>query len=368
VAVSLSLLGCLLALVSSFPVRVRATSYACAAPHHEVVDAYFLDVIRGWLVLWDRPGHGSYIFQTRDGSRTWRLRTAPLGLYRLYFSGPRSGWGLTYRPASGVSGSETGPTMSPGFNYLVRTLDGGRTWTRISAHPITRDHWVSIAGLAFADSERGWACGWTADQAPVVLETSDGGKTFRVPSGLPRGTGPCYGVLFGPSVGLWIYGEGFVLHSGDGGKTWEELPDIANLGIDYVYSGFFFDDGRGWLAGGGPHWSVLSTTDFGRHWRPAPGTDPNTVMYDVWFPDPAHGCAAGESAEIFCTSDGGLSWSGHRVTLPAGSLWRSASFTKVFMLPSGRGWLLQLCGFLYRTSDGGETWRAFDPLEEAKAP
>jgi photosystem II stability/assembly factor-like uncharacterized protein len=257
------------------------------------------------------------------------------------------------------------PAEAPAGTYVVRTDDGGKTWTRPPAHPLSRSQWASISRLTFADSKHGWACG-DVGGVPIILETSDGGEDFRALAGLPKDIGACYGVYFRPSAGLWIYGSGFVLHSGDDGKTWEEPPDITQLGIDLVSSAFFFDDGRGWLFGHGPGWSVLSTIDFGRHWQPAPGTDARAILNSAWFSDAARGCTVGNSSTLLCTSDGGLTWNA-RTVLPGQRPSGIGDFTRVVMLPSSRGWVLRVCGFLYETTDGGRSWRAFDPLEPGKS-
>jgi hypothetical protein len=254
--------------------------------------------------------------------------------------------------------------MAPGTNRLLRTLDGGETWTVASVSPLTRERWASISGLAFADSSQGWACGSTGDQGPIVLRTSDGGRTFQPSTGLPRDIGPCYGVYFRRSVGLWIYGGGFVLHSSGGGKSWEQPPDVTRLGIDSVYSAFFFDDGRGWLVGHGPGWSVLSTTDFGQHWRPTPGM---AGAESIWFSDGARGRAVVNPTSLLCTSDGGLTWNGGSV-LPPAKDGLFDPFASVVMPGSGRGFALRACGSLYETTDDGQTWREFDPLKQAKGP
>jgi photosystem II stability/assembly factor-like uncharacterized protein len=38
------------------------------------------------------------------------------------------------------------------------------------------------------------------------------------------------------------------------------------------------------------------------------------------------------------------------------------------MLVSGRGWTVRFGGFLYQTSDGGQTWQGIDPIKEFAHP
>ena len=78
------------------------------------------------------------------------------------------GWVL----GSAGCGSNTCPV-------IVRTLDGGRTWTRITAPQTSLDvtgefqGGTGISGLRFADALDGWAYG------PGLWATHDGGKTWK---------------------------------------------------------------------------------------------------------------------------------------------------------------------------------------------
>jgi photosystem II stability/assembly factor-like uncharacterized protein len=88
------------------------------------------------------------------------------------------GWAL----GSAGCGANTCPV-------IVRTLDGGRTWSRIAAPPTPVDYagdyqaGSGVSGLRFADPLDGWAFG------PGLWATHDGGKTWKqisIPS-LPNG-------------------------------------------------------------------------------------------------------------------------------------------------------------------------------------
>jgi photosystem II stability/assembly factor-like uncharacterized protein len=371
VGLALALILCLLACLPA-PMGAQIFNrdvYSYRIAHREVTSVFFLDSARGWLTLLDHTRHRSYLFQTRDGGRTWRSRGAPWGLSHLYFLNSRLGWGLTYETASrgftGWLGTEPDGSATV---YLVRTRDGGKTWVRVfptHAPPAT------IAAVAFATDEDGWLVGGGPDGTGIVLKAAEGGRQVRRAAGLPEDLQACLGVYASRAVGVWVYGAGFVLHSGDEGMTWERPPGIMSLGIKpdsfWISSAFFLDSGRGWLAGNGPDWSLLVTNDLGRHWRRAAGSWGGAALLDVWFSDPQHGCAAGASTTLFCTADGGSTWDARNV-LPAREEGQADFFTKVVMLGSGRGWVLRAGGFLYETTDGGQTWRPFDPLEGAKRP
>jgi hypothetical protein len=77
-----------------------------------------------------------------------------------------------------VLGMDLGCASDPCPAIVVRTLDGGRTWTRIAAPPTSHSTTGLQAGngvsnLRFADALDGWAFG------PGLWATHDGGKTWK---------------------------------------------------------------------------------------------------------------------------------------------------------------------------------------------
>ncbi|MHB1417068.1 MAG: YCF48-related protein [Chloroflexota bacterium] len=99
-------------------------------------------------------GPGTTIFYTTsDGGSTWTAGTPVAAVGPWDFADAQHGW---------VVNADGG---------LLSTRDGGQTWQAIgtlSAVP---------GGLDFADQQTGWAYG-QGDQAPYLLKTSDGGATW----------------------------------------------------------------------------------------------------------------------------------------------------------------------------------------------
>ena len=135
---------------------------------------------------------------------------------------------------------------------VLRTVDGGRSWT---LHDTGKGSGFALSSMAFADARQGWAAGsgW-----PDVLRTDDGGVTWA-----PQSTAPMQVATSMRWLGerrLLVQGfSGYRMNvpaaalSEDGGLTWSEAK------VDFVQA-----DGTLWSG------ATLST-DFGRSFARAPG-------------------------------------------------------------------------------------------------
>lgn len=167
-------------------------------------------------------------------------------------------------------------------------------------------------------------------------------------------------ITFIDSFHGWILGDsGTILHSSDGGSTWE---------IQYCPVGGSFgdismvDSLNGWIVGHGPDTSgyILKTTDGGDNWI-LYDTSPHYI-YDVWFTDEAHGWIIGEAEErmpcmLRSTVDGGVTWS--EMLIPDIMIPYDVIFTDSLTGFIGGAWHngSDLCSRVLKTTDGGATWQ-----------
>ena len=315
-------------------VLISTLSVACVGSELNVADMSFADDSHGWLAVME-PSPA--IFKTTDAGQSWKQIAAP-GFYTISFFDKATGIGI-----KSVSDSEF---------VVYRTEDGGEHWDIVAT--VKEEYLHAVAA--------GWA---SADDAFVIGEGSGGkgwvgqlssGKLLRVRSDLPvdfTGQSNTLGI-FGDGTGhIWIVGKQLVLHSADKGRTWENQYENTDPHIDMGMSGSAVPGGRAWFAAA--NWEIYRTEDYGKHWVQSLSTaDEGNVNFDsVSFHSANGGCAVGNSAFIFCTRDGGLTWNRSKVfkTFLVGS----PESSKIVLFASGRGWAV-VAGTLYRTEDAGHSF------------
>lgn len=158
----------------------------------------------------------------------------------------------------------------------------------------------------------------------------------------------------------WAAGDsGGIVHTGDGGVTWEIQSSVATNSISDL---FFLDAQRGWAT----YWNystppygtvILSTTNGGQTWESSDYPAENVFLTSVFFHDSLNGLAGGLLGEINYTEDGGQTWT--PATLDSGSAdnlpWRSFHFLDR-NFGFGCGGRFDLPGVIWRTFNGGLSW------------
>jgi photosystem II stability/assembly factor-like uncharacterized protein len=145
---------------------------------------------------------------------------------------------------------------------------------------------------------------------------------------------PLHAVQFvGDKEGWAVGDDGVILHSIDGGETWERQPTGLRASLRSVY---FLNPFTGWVIGReelpfrkGSSGVILLTRDGGVTWeRRSQNTLPG--LEKIQFLDARIGFIVGDGSDeyptgIFRTNDGGASW--NPIGGPRRPLWLSADFT-----------------------------------------
>jgi photosystem II stability/assembly factor-like uncharacterized protein len=346
--ISLSLL-----IMQSSMKPMYAQKYTFASEPVEQI--FSLDSSNAWLVV--RAPDTCYLLRTTDGGSTWSKDTLPNRTYRVFFLDLQIGWALAFG----------GPILDAPNTYLFRTKDGGKSWRRTQDKPIagcSPQGCTVVSEMSFSDTLHGWLIGETPDA--FLWSTSNAGHSIHVlekPS-LPDNPRGIYASRAGR---VWVFGNQFILFSGDKGKSWKDQlasSDLLHRRPELILeSGIVFEGGAGWAAGQNAAGTILRTSDFGDHWAVGLESDLLTTFMSLSFWDRKHGCAVGTSTYLFCTADGGKAWS-QKDVLPKPTGTQSSFFTRLVMLKSGHGWVLRTGGYLYETLNGGQAWREVDPLRD----
>lgn len=335
----------------------------------------------GWTT-----GPGGRVFRTADGGRDWKDVT-PTGYasnsVSPYFYDAQNAW-IT---------ADVGATST----LVWRTSDGGASWQRGEAFKVAGLHGRGPTTLFFFDAENGWLLGssvnpvspadLSAFEFEFLYRTSDGGIHWRLVADTRTHSPGCpwADVSFSSRTTGWMTtactpsgGSPGLIASRDGGATWvsQALPVTLTPGA-FLFAPTFFDAADGILASQDPgsHVTLFSTSDGGRSWnqREVPGE----VQLDGGFFDAQHGWLVAGSSDLL-KNDSSLAG----VPLPlyrtddGGSTWRKVTTNLTLVTTRGRiqglYFVNQQVGFavavgtavaygsapvsLFASSDGGATW------------
>ena len=239
--------------------------------------------------------------------------------------------------------------LTGGKIVLLLSGDGGRRWT---SRPLPVTGWAKTVWF-----DRTELFGWLLSGRPALSRTQDGGDTWQANAMLGEADGYNGAMYAADDERLWVAarrpGVGQVIaRTGDAGRTWQDSPVLYEGDDGYIKGIHFAPDGQsGWAVGmqgrhlvNGGHDNlsqtlVLHTTDGGATWEPQP-LQTASQLSDVWALSPTEAwvCSTGAYAlpkfaggRLFHTTDAGATWQDES---PA-----SCSMRKLFFLDRTHGWV-----------------------------
>jgi photosystem II stability/assembly factor-like uncharacterized protein len=238
--------------------------------------------------------------------------------------------------------------VAGGNGALLETADGGETWRSAARRP-TED---TIRDIYFSDSLTGWiVCERdiyklrTRDEARTYLmKTADGGRTWQRVN-LAEPDARLVRAVFTEGGHAWAFGEAGILYATrDGGANWSRQKSPTRY---LLLGGTFLDRDRGWLVGARS--TILQTYDGGETWRAGLVEARDVRFTAVSFVEPRIGWAVGAEGRIFMTLDGGRTW--HAQKSPVQS-----DLSDVKFLNASEGWAVGTDGVLLYTRNSGIRW------------
>lgn len=206
------------------------------------------------------------------------------------------------------TGATTGPvTVTVEETQQVATSSGDFTvtpppnpWT-FHRNPVT-DNFRSVS---FSDATTGMMVGSSRN----VLRTTDGGVTWTSVTTLPMSPVTSPSGISMPSgdtayvVGLHTGGGGVVRTSDGGTSAWAVVRDESGESYNAVH---FIDHQEGWVVGA--NGVIIHTNDAGSSWT-SQASNTSVILYSVHFVDNLNGVAVGDGGTITYTTNGGMTWS-----------------------------------------------------------
>lgn len=244
---------------ANWTVQYRSKDLVEARTSGEFNKIWFQDRDNGFVIggFWGDcgPELPSLFWRTRDGGKHWESVKALDGTgeyYDLRFVDAKNGWLVGTVPKR---------------SSLMKTADGGESWEAVEG---------SDAQYEFVSSTVAYSMGRDA-----ILKTEDGGKTWtRRDFEVDGDWGPKCFCFVDADTG-WIAvnsnADVYLLHTADGGASWERRGGDWLRGVDYPDDVRFISRTEGWLLVHDDLWSrIYHTTDSGKTWK-------REAMVEGWF-------------------------------------------------------------------------------------
>jgi photosystem II stability/assembly factor-like uncharacterized protein len=270
--------------------------------------------------------------QPRDKYR-WDVQKSGVedDLRAVFFLDPTLGW------ATGDS------------NTILKTTDGGATWTRLGERQEGQNRFTAIVFTSATD-------GWADVERGSLLHTSDGGESWQPAAPLPNRGGLRAGCV--RNGVRYQIGTNELYLTRDGGRSWTSLGELPRNDYEAI---FFLDDQNGWVSGSGGR--IASTRDGGKTWTEH--TPPvQAQLLEVQFATPQIGWLLphrGHQGGLLATIDGGVTWSSQYAGVSD-----SRPILDMQFLDAQRGFFLASASnatAVFHTANGGKNWRTIGSVQ-----
>ena len=320
--------------LSGYVTRDGGAHWSTIVSSTALTQAYYNYRATGFMgngVLWQSAANRVSI--SIDGAQTWHDATlADEGGSAVYAQSTALSL-VQYTDASNF-------VVATSHRFYV-THDAGQTFTRILG-PDSRDAGAPSAAGFFFDIHNGKII--TGNGA--LLSTADGGRTWTR-SDYPTSTGQPVALYFTSATEGWMIINGVLEHSTDGGKTWSmPLTSASMVGLQGMSWG---DATHAWVWNFG---TLFVTADAGATWTAAV-LPANVSVSSAVMTGPRSGVvASGYGTSAASTQDGGATWQTSSGTGAYGTLVRAGSGQTIW----------SLSGSPMRSKDGGLTWQSAGPF------
>jgi photosystem II stability/assembly factor-like uncharacterized protein len=232
-------------------------------------------------------------------------------------------------------GFAVGSTLSFGGDGIVlKTINGGSTWTKISADTIP-----GLKAVCFTSVDVGYAGGYQN----FLMKTTDGGSTWSamiVDSKL----------WYFNNIEFWDANTGIIVsypssvyRTSDAGTSWGPCLGLKHSVEDICYA----DATTLFLVGSDER--IYKSTNNGFFWTEIDSGLAQHLFLGVEFLNTNYGIVTGENGKVVVTTNGGTNW----ISSSAGS---SGLLRGVHILNEQNSYVVGTPEQVYKTTNGGTNW------------
>jgi photosystem II stability/assembly factor-like uncharacterized protein len=237
-----------------------------------------------------------------------------------------------------------GSLVGPQASIQLKSTDGGASWTYLTQLDANKTY-DNMYELYFKDVNNGLAVGG------YVVRTSDGGTTWT-PINFPSGSS--LKNIYGSGDNVIVSAiDGTFLSSTDFGTTWKFLTNVPSFTINSIFA-----VNHNTIYAGGSNGAILKTIDGGKNWIGSYQRVNNSSqnIQGLYFVNENVGYSANSYRMIAKTVNGGASWTS---VLDA-----TTSATQILygvhFINENLGFVVGKDGsnidIIYKTTNGGGTW------------
>lgn len=271
--------------------------------------------------------HGDGMYKSTDGGKTWAYaglkETQTICRIVVHPTNPDIAYAATLGHVYVRRNLDNGKVDADPNRGLYKTVDGGKSWTRILAKSpqtgaIDVEFDPNNPEILYAAMWEGWRTPYMLNSGgrdSGLFKSTDGGKTWTDLShnkGMPSGTLGKIGIAVSPTKPERIYAnienlEGGIFRSDDGGKTWELTNSDRNYRQRAWYYTHMIADPKDADTVYVLNVGVGKSTDAGKTFR-GMGV-PHGDNHDLWIaPDDPKRMIEGNDGGATVSVDGGQTW------------------------------------------------------------